>query len=45
MSFKVFLSSTAAKFLENLDKKHKQRIIEKLKQLENNPKGASKHYK
>jgi len=35
MNFGIFLSTEAAKFLKNLDKEDKNRIIEKLKLLEN----------
>lgn len=37
MSFGIFLSTEAAKFLKNLDKEDKYRIVEKLKLLENSP--------
>lgn len=37
MSFGIFLSTEAAKFLKNLDKEDKYRIVEKLKLLENGP--------
>jgi mRNA-degrading endonuclease RelE of RelBE toxin-antitoxin system len=37
MNFGIFLSTGAAKFLKNLDKEDKNRIIEKLKLLENGP--------
>ena len=33
MSFGIFLSTEAAKFLKNLDKEDKYRIVEKLKLL------------
>ncbi|CAG0964546.1 hypothetical protein METP3_01053 [Methanosarcinales archaeon] len=37
MNFGIFLSTEAAKFLKNLDKENKDRIVEKLKLLENGP--------
>ena len=37
MSFGIFLSTETAKFLKNLDKEDKYRIVEKLKLLENGP--------
>lgn len=37
MNFGIFLSTEAAKFLKNLDNENKNRIIEKLKLLENGP--------
>ena len=37
MSFGVFLSTEAAKFLKNIDKEDKYRIVEKLKLLEEGP--------
>ena len=37
MNYNIFLSSGAAKFLENLEKVNKQRIITKLRQLEDKP--------
>jgi len=37
MNFEIFLSNEAAKFLKNLDKEDKYRIIEKLKLLEKGP--------
>jgi mRNA-degrading endonuclease RelE of RelBE toxin-antitoxin system len=37
MNFGIFLSAGAAKFLQNLDKEDKKRIIEKLRLLENGP--------
>jgi len=37
MNFGIFLSPGTAKFLKNLDSQDKDRIIEKLKLLENGP--------
>jgi mRNA-degrading endonuclease RelE of RelBE toxin-antitoxin system len=35
MNFGIFVSTEAAKFLKNLDNEDKNRIIEKIKMLEN----------
>lgn len=37
MASEVFLSTKAAKFLEDIDKEEKYRIVEKLKLLKNGP--------
>jgi len=37
MNFGIFLSTGAAKFLKSLDKEDKNRIIEKMRLLENGP--------
>jgi len=39
MTFRVFLSRTAKKFLDKLDEKTRERIVENLKLLADNPFG------